>query len=630
MKLFKYGLPIAALALLASCSDDKFDVTTGGGNDSSVDGIYMTLKIAPVAQTRTGNSGVGSEVGQDDENTIGDVLVLFADDDDTVITSATFSVTASGSNGTTYTTRGKVVRQNLLTKMGQAESLKFNLFAIANPKTGMEGIEVGDDVNTVILNAASSTDNVFSVTDLSSIWAANSFLMTGYKPEVTLQKTDIATGHNTPETALPLTNSNIQVHRSAARFDMYTENNNEDNEFYFKEDGSVADDSTDAAITVKLDGFALVNMSPALYTFKNVIKFGEATSNPYDYIVDPDPEEEVFAYFGDEGSTEDPNWVMDPKFVVSPISDLSSFEFEYPVFTGSNTTRNDASTYTYTTFADLLDLRTAGNPVAGDGSTIVGDRDKFGTKTWNKYNIWRYSTPNTPLDQVNGKSTGIVFRAILSVGEYTNEDANDATKELNNAIMTDMQDGETVYAYGNVIYGSIATLQDLYIYTEDEDGNKVVNTEANFAVRRAYTEAVAAAKEAEGWIAAEEDETAYDNETDETNQGLIAEKLVSKGFTAYEATEVEGENVYYCYYYYWNRHNDNGEPGNLGKAEFGVVRNNIYKLAVTGISKLGRPDKNQDDPDPFTPDTPDESLDFYMSVTCEVVPWVVRVNNIEF
>ncbi len=68
----------------------------------------------------------------------------------------------------------------------------------------------------------------------------------------------------------------------------------------------------------------------------------------------------------------------------------------------------------------------------------------------------------------------------------------------------------------------------------------------------------------------------------------------------------------------------------MGPMEFAVVRNNVYKLAVTNISKLGHPRIPENDPDSPKPDDPDESDDIYFTVTCRVLPWVVRVNNIEF
>lgn len=68
----------------------------------------------------------------------------------------------------------------------------------------------------------------------------------------------------------------------------------------------------------------------------------------------------------------------------------------------------------------------------------------------------------------------------------------------------------------------------------------------------------------------------------------------------------------------------------MGNMEFAVVRNNVYKLAVTKINRLGHPRLSENDPDPVDPDDPDETGDVYISVSVEVLPWVVRVNEIEF
>lgn len=68
----------------------------------------------------------------------------------------------------------------------------------------------------------------------------------------------------------------------------------------------------------------------------------------------------------------------------------------------------------------------------------------------------------------------------------------------------------------------------------------------------------------------------------------------------------------------------------MGPMEFAVVRNNVYKLSVNSIKKLGHPRISDNDPDKPTPETPDESNDIYFSVTCKVKDWGVRINGIEF
>ena len=71
----------------------------------------------------------------------------------------------------------------------------------------------------------------------------------------------------------------------------------------------------------------------------------------------------------------------------------------------------------------------------------------------------------------------------------------------------------------------------------------------------------------------------------------------------------------------------------MGKMEFAVVRNNVYKLCVDSIKKFGHPDPTDPDPvdpDPVDPNDPDEEGEYYFQVTVKVLPWVVRVNHIEF
>lgn len=104
---------------------------------------------------------------------------------------------------------------------------------------------------------------------------------------------------------------------------------------------------------------------------------------------------------------------------------------------------------------------------------------------------------------------------------------------------------------------------------------------------------------------------------------------------SYDGDFAEGSDYksgwgYYCYYYYWNRHNDNEKAGIMGPMEFAVVRNNVYKLWVSKISRLGHPRLLENDPNPPTPDTPDESNELYISVQCQVQPWEVRINEIVF
>ena len=206
------------------------------------------------------------------------------------------------------------------------------------------------------------------------------------------------------------------------------------------------------------------------------------------------------------------------------------------------------------------------------------------------YKIWRYVTentiPGTPQNQKTGVSTGVVFRGVLKT--------NDKTPEAFKTTIEGKTEPIYVYKDGNMF----ASWEDVKAEAEKE-GNE------NTAIKAAFD----ACKD----IA---DATARDTEA------------VKQGFTIYRYDA--GAKAYCTLYYYWNRHVDNNNAGVMGEKEFGVVRNNVYKLSVTEISGLGHTRKPGDDPDPVDPNDPDEKSDVKIKVSCIVDPWSVRVNNIKF
>ena len=210
------------------------------------------------------------------------------------------------------------------------------------------------------------------------------------------------------------------------------------------------------------------------------------------------------------------------------------------------------------------------------------------------YKIWCYAKENTipGIDaQKHNVSTGVVFKGELTAGET----ASDAVK-------TAMAAGKRIYVFNNVLYGAW------------KDVKAAAEAGTDPTLQAAYNQAATG-------VAADAEPT-----------GAAA---AAAGFTGYSAKD----GKYYNYYYYWNRHNDNLDPYTMGIMEFAVVRNNVYKLAVDKISRFGHPTppdpSNPDpdpepDPDPVDPDDPDESVNYYFNVTVKVLPWTVRINNIEF
>lgn len=196
----------------------------------------------------------------------------------------------------------------------------------------------------------------------------------------------------------------------------------------------------------------------------------------------------------------------------------------------------------------------------------------------NDYYVWQYAKENTIPNikaQEKGITTGVVFK-----GEITGEAVTAAN-------------GGMIYVFDNILYG-----------TWDKVAAAATAANASATLTAAYNQVEASDKTADDYADA--------------------------GFTGYSADD---DDKYYAYYYYWNRHNDNGDNSKMGPMEFAVVRNNVYKLCVDKIARFGHPDPNNPenpDPDPVDPTDPDEELNYYFNVTVKVLPWVVRVNHIEF
>lgn len=237
-----------------------------------------------------------------------------------------------------------------------------------------------------------------------------------------------------------------------------------------------------------------------------------------------------------------------------------------------------ASTYDWDKIAD----------VTGASGTADTDNSWNADGTKGDYKIWRYATENTiPKGtddglQKKGITTGVAFK-----GEI---------KGVSDGMKTLLNGTNTVYVFDNILWGTWDNVKTAAEVTES--GN---TTLANPLLAAAYKEAM--------------------------KGGYADAKAVDAGFTIFKPNT---DGKYEVLYYYWNRHNDNDNNGSMGPMEFAVVRNNVYKLSVTGVNKFGHPTNPGDDPDPENPEDPDEEDDVYFKVAVEVLPWVVRINDIEF
>lgn len=236
-----------------------------------------------------------------------------------------------------------------------------------------------------------------------------------------------------------------------------------------------------------------------------------------------------------------------------------------------------ASTYDWDKIAD----------VTGASGTADTDNSWNADGTKGDYKIWRYATENTipakVSNQKKGITTGVAFK-----GEI---------KGVSDDMETLLDGKNVVYVFDNILWGTWDDVKTAAAKKESDN-----TTLANPLLAAAYNEAM--------------------------KGGYADAKAVTAGFTIFRPNTTTQK--YEVLYYYWNRHNDNNNNGSMGPMEFAVVRNNVYKLSVTGVNKFGHPTNPGDDPDPENPEDPDEEDDVYFKVAVEVLPWVVRINDIKF
>lgn len=89
----------------------------------------------------------------------------------------------------------------------------------------------------------------------------------------------------------------------------------------------------------------------------------------------------------------------------------------------------------------------------------------------------------------------------------------------------------------------------------------------------------------------------------------------------------------------WNKVAHAGQPNETNKiydsldenmylGRYGVVRNNWYKIDVTGVRQIGSavvpPVPGKDPTDPTDPDTPDDTVESFLKVRINIMPWAIR------
>ncbi len=479
----------------------------------------------------------------------------------------------------------------------------------------------------------------------------------------TINNSNVSTD-NTNSTGGP-----VLVQRCAARFDFrdghldavdHSGLENESNRYHVVYEKNADGTNGDLLIDVKLYKMALVNMSKTFYYLSRVSNNGLNSGTDWKLC---GPEKPWFESLGG-GLLNTGNYVVDTdaqmKFdgAYTQKGFKPSQYYNYPFFNEDGTIDN----------ANLQNVNDRWSTVVLDELLKSDVKDNWNNNgNTGTYTIWRYATENTipGVDiQDNGISTGMVFKGKMIPSEnMKNPNAAAGTKEyyrnqlyetLSNTAAGDTDKDPILYSYAGSLYYTwnnvyAAAIEASFSYQETANGIIPTWNRTNSLYKAVF----GSADKGTGYQLIKDGKVLYsdplpidDNAANtkwqqwnaagkpgsgSTLHADFKKAVTDAGITIYQRSfDTAGGWGYWCYYYYWNRHNDNGKNGIMGPMEFAVVRNNVYKLAVTEIKKLGHPRISENDPDKPTPGTPDETSDIYLTVDAKVIPWVVRVNNIVF
>lgn len=651
-----FFIGMLAMCTIAGCSDNELN----GGNEPGVypghpeDAVYMNVNIQlPVGGKNTrsktdsdkdddyGTSTDGTEVGKDYENKVNGVLIVLADASNNFIAAGEHNSLPVVREGIVNTTQ-KINKSALATYYGSNGTLEagkdqVNLYVFCNPTMELKQIfEKSGTDSKWIDEIATLEEKTNGTATGAAVWGGNDhkagFLMatassrdinkqipknfTDWDNFTTENNAFDFSGKNTLSNGTEIDNTgnrNIRVERVVARFDFKDGSPSKDQTYV------IAEKDDKPTLKVKLNKMALINMSKHFYYLRRVSGNGLADNG----LADNGLPNKVEICGTEYDSGQSWNYVVDTDAEQKKGDINASYPFaDYFNFCLGHQDNNTWS----------ID-ETARDQWYTSLISDVIKKDEDNDDKWNNnhsrdgYRIWRYATENTipgMNKQENGISTGIVFKGKIQV----TTDAPQALQDAINKATGDSNADAILYAYSNQLYVSWTEVREAALdATANEEFKKAVfGTPKNTPSETVYSDDTESPDHL--W-------NIWHNEKNHNDAAaLSAFKKVATNkdhqFTLYQSSKDGNDAGYYCYYFYWNRHNDNGNNGVMGPMEFAVVRNNVYKLSVVDINRLGHPRLSENDPDPVDPGTPDEKGDIYLKLSVEVLPWVVRINDIEF
>ncbi|MCE8596515.1 Mfa1 family fimbria major subunit [Bacteroides fragilis] len=186
-----------------------------------------------------------------------------------------------------------------------------------------------------------------------------------------------------------------------------------------------------------------------------------------------------------------------------------------------------------------------------------------------------YCHENTMLKdkQKNGYTTGIVFKAEIAPSKMMQKKAGSGGVE-ENSTFTSMSE---IFYHSGIFYKDIAALKEAGVLLADG--------------------------------------------TTSSSAGGAPADLKKNDVQCFKKGSADGKFV--CYYPYWIKHIPSENTAE-DVMEFGIVRNNVYKVTVTGIQGVGKDGVTEDI---ITDTETDDPTTVLLNVKLSIKPWIVRTNN---
>lgn len=615
LKSTLWALAFACAAV--SCSDD-LENGPGNGNNNTGKGetalINVAISTPPVTKAAAGEDGDDDEVGTKDESTVNNVMVILYQNDD-VATNGYKVLPDSKIKAIGYTTdvsapsTGGVSKHDWYTSV-EVEVTDEEQEVLAGKKFGVITVTNAGDLTQKInaltdktlsalgdmLQTTVQTDGKDFVMSTHTIAENNAGGLT--ESTITLQSN--ATEGNIPSV-------NVYVERLAAKIRIGATTETGVTDFTYpvmNDDG----EGEEKLAEVVLNSVAVVNqLNSGTYLLKRV------TTSTYSEETDlkkeaPAPNTDI--YLGDETAAAT-NFVIDPW---TRIKRLTDGNFPNPMPTAEGTLLSYAQPFSGTNYDNMYTSFTT--------TTLNGADD--GTFADGKKVTLCYTQENTSSIEgsLQGFSTGAIFKATYYPLKWMALNSEDKVVETTIDYGTGGKVAKSFYLYKGVIYenreaifaGIVDKMGDEnFTWTQIKDGISLDKKDTFLASKLALE------KGPFGYVD-------YVVKQLESNQP-------AQSFTEFIRDKDHSVNIgdvntvlFYengeCYYPYWIRHADNNDATKIGVMEFGIVRNNIYDLAVKKINKLGLSGDEKPDPE-----DPDESDEFLFNVALYVKNWTLRKNE---